>query len=465
MTSASASSAHSTASFSGLGIAPAILAVVDKLGYTMPTPIQHQAIPLAIEGKDVIGIAQTGTGKTLAFGVPTIQRILASGTKALVLLPTRELAIQVEETFQIVGRSLGIRTAVLIGGAAFGPQLAALRRDPHVVIATPGRLIDHMQEKNIRLGKVGILILDEADRMLDMGFLPQIKKILDEVPKERQTMLFSATLSPEIMGIASKTMKLPLRVEVAPSGTTAERVTQEFFIVRKDEKPRLLEKILTEYRGSALVFTRTKFGAKKIARVVRGMGHQSAELHGNRSLGQRREALEGFKRGKYRVLVATDIASRGIDVQGIELVVNYDLPMQSADYVHRIGRTARAGADGHAISFALPDERRDIRDIERLVKQSLRISELPGNLPPPRAAPAGASERDERRDDRRPGSRGPSRGGSRGYSGGHARPGTPHGRPPSRGPRSAGQGHSGRRPGGQRPYGRRPKKQQVVWKV
>ena len=370
-------------SFYGLGIAPKLLSILDRLHFKTPTPIQSRAIAPAIEGKDIVGIAQTGTGKTLAFGVPTIQHVLASHGKALILLPTRELALQVDETLRKVGHTLGIKTAVLIGGISIGPQITALRRDPDIVIATPGRLIDHLNSKTIRLDAVTVLILDEADRMLDMGFLPQIQKILRFVPTKRQTMLFSATLSPEIMTIATKTMKLPLRVEVAPSGTTAEHVTQEFFIVRKDEKPRLLEKLLSEYRGSTLVFTRTKHGAKRLMRLVRTMGHHAAELHGNRSLNQRKDALEGFKSGKYRVLVATDIAARGIDVHGIELVINYDLPMQTQDYVHRIGRTARMGAEGHAISFALPDERRDIRDIEKLVRQSVRISHLP-ELPPAR---------------------------------------------------------------------------------
>ena len=370
--------------FNGLGIAPKILDVLTKLGFTVPTPIQYQAIPTGVEGKDVIGVAQTGTGKTLAFGIPMIQRLTGGEGKGLVILPTRELALQVEETLQQVGRSLGLKTVVLIGGASMGPQMSGLRRDPHIVIATPGRLLDHLEQKTIRLDHVAILVLDEADRMLDMGFWPQIKRIIAAVPSVRQTMLFSATLSKEIMELATRQMKLPTRIEVAPSGTTSERVSQEFFIVRKDEKLRLLEKILGDYRGSTLVFSRTKHGAKKILGSVRAMGHNAAEIHGNRSLGQRRDALEGFKTGRYRVLVATDIASRGIDVKGIELVVNYDLPMDASDYVHRIGRTARAGADGHAISFAMPDQRREMRDIERLIRKTLPISSLP-ILPPARA--------------------------------------------------------------------------------
>lgn len=364
-------------SFYGLGIAPALLQVLENLKYTVPTPIQHHAIPVAIEGKDVIGVAQTGTGKTLAFGIPMLQSIAQNKGRGLVVLPTRELALQVEEVLHKLGKSFGLRTAVLIGGASMNTQIQALKRDPHVIVATPGRLNDHLQQKLLSLAKISILVLDEADRMLDMGFLPQIQKMLNVLPKNRQTMLFSATLPPSIIRIATSHMKLPLHIEVSPSGTAAENVMQEIFIVRKDAKIRLLEKILSEYKGSTLVFTRTKYIASRIARAVRAMGHTSAEIHSNRSLGQRKEALAGFKRGNYRVLVATDIASRGIDVVGIELVLNYDLPSNSEDYVHRIGRTGRAGAEGHAISFALPEEHYEVRGIERLIRKNLRVSPVP----------------------------------------------------------------------------------------
>lgn len=375
------------ASFYGLGIAPGLLQILEKLKFTIPTPIQHQAIPIAIEGKDVVGIAQTGTGKTLAFGIPMIQLLSNSRSRGLVVLPTRELALQVNEVFQQFGRFLGFRTAVLIGGMSMRPQIDALRRNPNVIIATPGRLIDHLNQKTLTLGDVRMLVLDEADHMLDMGFLPQVREILRAVPKDRQTMLFSATISSDIMKIATANMKLPIRMEIAPPGTTIESVVQEIFIVKKDEKNRLLEKVLTEHRGSALVFTRTKHGAKRVTRAVRSMNFSSAEIHSNRTLNQRREALEGFKSGKYRVLVATDIAARGIDVVGIELVLNYDLPSQAKDYVHRIGRTGRAGAAGHAISFAMPDEKYEIREIERFIRKNLRISPLP-ELPPERPKPA-----------------------------------------------------------------------------
>lgn len=381
-------STQSNLSFHGLGIAPGLLEVLAKLRYTTPTPIQYQAIPPAMEGKDVVGVAQTGTGKTLAFGIPMLQLLAREKGNGLVLLPTRELALQVEEELHKIGRSLGLKTAVLIGGMPMRPQLQALARNPHVVIATPGRLIDHLEQKTVKLDSVKILVLDEADRMLDMGFEPQLKRIFPHLPKTRQTMLFSATIPSEIMAIASQYMKLPVRIEVALSGTTAEKVSQEIFIVRREAKLRLLEKILQEYKGSTLVFTRTKFGAKKIARVVRDMGHRAAEIHGNRSLVQRRDALEGFKSGKYRVLIATDIASRGIDVRGIELVVNFDLPSKTEDYVHRIGRTGRAGAEGHAISFALPEEHQEIRSIERLIRQTLIVSLPPGASPMDAVAPA-----------------------------------------------------------------------------
>jgi ATP-dependent RNA helicase RhlE len=381
MTTTNAPTEHS---FDTLGIDRGILDSLIKLGITTPTPIQHQAIPQAIEGKDVIGIAQTGTGKTLAFGIPMLQRLMNSEQKGLILLPTRELALQVDESLARLGGPLGLKAAVLIGGANMRQQVGALRRNPDIVIATPGRLIDHVQQGTIRLDKVAILVLDEADRMLDMGFQPQIKKILETVPKDRQTLLFSATLSGDIAQIATKHMKTPISIEVAPQGTTAEKVTQEFFIVHREQKIALLESVLQKYQGSTLVFARTKHGAKKIMMAVKDMGHKAAEIHGNRSLSQRRDALDGFKTGKYRVLVATDIASRGIDVKGIELVVNFDLPMDSADYVHRIGRTARAGADGHAISFAMPQERGGMRDIERLIRKPLNVSQLPVDLPGPR---------------------------------------------------------------------------------
>ncbi|MDO8584773.1 MAG: DEAD/DEAH box helicase [bacterium] len=371
------------AGFTDLGIAPAILAALDQLKYSIPTPIQRQAIPTAIQGNDVIGIAQTGTGKTLAFGIPMIQRLVQAPGRGLVILPTRELALQVDEALHRVGAGLGITTTVLIGGTSLTPQIRALGRNPRIVIATPGRLIDHLNQRTLTLNAVRILVLDEADRMLDMGFAPQIRKIFDHLPKERQTMLFSATMPKEIMSLATAQMKLPIRVEVAPAGTTAERVTQELFIIIKSDKNRLIERLLGTHAVTTLIFTRTKHGAKRLTQTIHDMGHTVAEIHSNRSLNQRRIALDGFKSGKYRVLVATDIASRGIDVQGIGLVINYDVPTDAEDYVHRIGRTARAGERGHAITLVTPEQRGEIRDIERLVRQTLRVSPLP-ELPPER---------------------------------------------------------------------------------
>ena len=287
----------------------------------------------------------------MAFGIPMLQRLTRIGGQGLIVLPTRELALQVDEALNRVGRNIRLKTAVLIGGASMGPQMRAIANMPHVIVATPGRLLDHLNQMNIHLNDVRIVVLDEADRMLDMGF--------------------------DIMKMAAGHMKLPIRVEIAPTGTIVESVTQELFIVSNIQKFPLLNKLLESYLGSVLIFTRTKHGAKKVMRHLKAVGISAAEIHSNRSLNQRREALEGFKSGRYRTLVATDIASRGIDVSGIELVVNYDMPSTSDNYVHRIGRTARAGANGHAITFAMPDEFREVRAIERLIRKSLPISKLP----------------------------------------------------------------------------------------
>jgi len=367
--------------FSSLGIAPALLETLTRLRFIIPTPIQQQVIPVAIQGKDIVGIAQTGTGKTLAFGIPMIQRLTQTQKKGLVMLPTRELAIQVDEVLRRTGKNLGLKTVVLIGGTAIGPQIRAIKQNPTIIIATPGRLLDHLKQQTLRLDSVSIAVLDEADRMLDMGFAREIEKILRTVPKNRQTMLFSATMPPAIMKLATAHMKLPIRIEIAPSGSLPERVTQEIFIIQKNVKNRLLEKVLERYPDTTLIFTRTKYTAGRLTRTIRAMGHNAAEIHSGRSLSQRREALEGFKSGKYRVLVATDIASRGIQVVGIGLVLNYDVPTNPGDYVHRIGRTARAGAGGHAISFITPEQRSELRNIERLIRKNLPISKLP-ELPP-----------------------------------------------------------------------------------
>lgn len=372
--------------FNHLGIASKLLEAIARLNFTVPTPIQRQAIPVALEGKDIIGIAQTGTGKTLAFGVPLLQNLAENTGQGLVVLPTRELALQVNEMLLQIGSVLGLRTAVLIGGASMYHQLKDLARKPHVIIATPGRLMDHMEQKNVSLGGVSILVLDEADRMFDIGFAPQIKRIIAATSPQRQTMLFSATIPAPITSMAAHHMKMPVRIEVAPSGTSAEQVEQEMYIINKANKLQLLEKILADNAGSVLVFSRTKRGAKNIARVVRHMGQTAVEIHSDRSLGQRKAALAGFKSGLYRVLVATDIAARGIDVTGIAIVINYDLPEQTEDYVHRIGRTGRAGQSGRAISFASPEQRGEIKQIEKIIRKTLSISALPV-LPPQRIIP------------------------------------------------------------------------------
>jgi ATP-dependent RNA helicase RhlE len=358
--------------FRTLGIAPMFQQMLDARGIVRPTPIQHQAIPLVLEGKDLIGIAQTGTGKTFAFGLPMLQLLAAGRKRGLVILPTRELAYQVEEALRPFAVALGIGAAVFVGGVSLHLQRKMLKGNPRVLIATPGRLNDHLAQGTVSLREVEILVLDEADRMLDMGFKPQIDRILAHVPRTRQTLLFSATMPQDIVALATAQMHLPLRIEVAPQGTAAAKVEQELIIVRQQDKQKLLGSLLREHAGQVLVFSRTKHGAKSITRALRAEHFPAAEIHANRSLGQRRAALEGFKRGTYRVLVATDIASRGIDVTDIAIVINYDLPDDPSDYVHRIGRTGRADREGRAISFATPTQARDIRDIERLIRTSLQ---------------------------------------------------------------------------------------------
>lgn len=359
--------------FFGLGIAPKILEILEKNRFRTPTPIQVKTIPLAIEGKDLIGIAQTGTGKTLAYGIPMMQNIARQKTRGLIMVPTRELAAQVEEVLLQIGKPLGLKTAVIIGGASMGMQVHALGARPHIIVATPGRLIDHLSTKPSLLQSMGIVVLDEADRMLDMGFAPQIEKILVKVPRDRQTLLFSATMPESILAIANRHMNLPLRIEIAKSGTTVKEIDQEVIFLSQRDKRKMLKVLLDRHGGSILIFTRTKHGAKKLTTAIRDMRYSAAEIHSNRSLLQRGMAIEGFKKGTYRILVATDIAARGIDVSNIEVVINYDLPATPDDYVHRIGRTARAGKKGKAISFATADQQRDVRDIERLIRTQLVV--------------------------------------------------------------------------------------------
>jgi ATP-dependent RNA helicase RhlE len=408
-------SLHPPASdFSSLGISSPILAILHRHHFKIPTPIQHQSIPAGLAGKDIIGIAQTGTGKTLAYGIPLIQRLQTASGNGLIVLPTRELALQVDEVLQQIGKPLGMSTAVLIGGESMGRQISAIRRQPRILVTTPGRLLDHLEQKTLRLDSVRILILDEADRMLDMGFAPQINRILKNVPRDRQTLLYSATMPHAIVGIATSHMRLPVRVEVAPAGTAAEKVEQEIILIDRGLKQALLEDLLQEHAGGALVFSRTKHGAKKICRDLNQRGYQAGEIHANRSLSQRKEALEGFKKGKYRILVATDIAARGIDVSNIEIVINYDLPDNLDDYVHRIGRTGRAGREGKAVSFVTPDQKREIREIEKIIRKSVKVvSRVPQKTRPPLSRPVtpsappakGPTSTDWRRHEGQPSSR------------------------------------------------------------
>ncbi len=353
-----------------MALPPSLLATLDRLGFVTPTPIQRDAIPLALDGHDIVGIAQTGTGKTLAFGLP-IAVNLRPGEVALVLAPTRELAIQIQEVLE----TLDLRTALLIGGAPMGKQIAQLRSKPSAIIATPGRLLDHLEQRTVDLGRAFIVVLDEADRMLDMGFVPAVRRILAQVPEERQTMMFSATMPPDVTDLAAQYLYEPKTVQVDRSGTAAEDVEQQLVVVRHEDKPEMLGSLLKRHEGSILVFARTRYGARKVARNVHRLGHSSAEIHSDRTLAQRRAALDGFKSGRYRVLVATDIAARGIDVKEISLVINYDVPEKASDYVHRIGRTGRAGASGLAITMATPEQHGDVRDIERLLRSELPLSE------------------------------------------------------------------------------------------
>jgi len=357
--------------FYGLGIVPVLIETLERLKFTCPTPVQHRTLPLANEGKDILGVAQTGTGKTLAFALPMIQRLLSSPGTGLVLAPTRELALQVRETFRKVGTGAGMQSIALIGGDPMGRQINDLKKKPRIIIATPGRLNDHLERRTVHLDQTAILVLDEADRMLDMGFLPQIEKIIEHIPAQRQTMLFSATIPRDIIRLSSRYMRLPIHIEVAPSGTPSENICQELYIVDQENKILLLEKILKETNGSILIFSRTRHGAAKLTRRIFKSGINAAEIHSDRSMSQRRTAIEGFKNGRFRVLVATDIAARGIDVKGIELVINYDLPDESENYIHR------AGKSGRAISFATPDQAAAVTSIEKLLKGSIPVKTHP----------------------------------------------------------------------------------------
>ena len=361
--------------FNDLPLTPAMRETIARAGYSTPTPIQAQAIGPILEGRDLIGCAQTGTGKTAAFALPTVELLVGAesrlvrhggaGPRALVLAPTRELALQIAETFDMLGRAQGVKTVVVIGGESMGPQLAGLQRRPDVIVATPGRLFDHLERRSLALGTLRIVVLDEADRMLDMGFAPQVERILRVTPLDRQTLCFSATMPHEVETLVRRHLVRPVRVEVGVIAKPVAKVTQRLVRTATQEKAPLLLRLLGEERGQTLVFTRTKHRADRVARVVGAAGHRVTRLHADRSMSQRREALDGFRSGRYRILIATDIAARGIDVPDIAHVVNFDLPHTAEDYIHRIGRTARAEASGRATSFAAPEEHEQLRTIER----------------------------------------------------------------------------------------------------
>ncbi len=367
-------------SFNDLGLEPGLLEAVRTLGYTEPTPIQEQAIPLALAGRDIIGCAQTGTGKTAAFVLPALQlmgRRRTIGT--LVVTPTRELAVQIEEVARACTKHTGQHVVAVYGGVGYEPQIRKLRRGVELLVATPGRLLDLEQRGDIDLSHVELLVLDEADRMLDMGFWPDVRRIMNLLPPKRQNMLFSATLSRDIMRIAGPTLNDPARVEVAPSATPVDSVTQAIYPVAEAQKTDLLVRLLeTDKLDRVLVFTRTKHRADRICRQLERSRINGAAIHSNRTQAQRQKALDGFKDGTFRVLVATDIVARGIDVDHISHVINYDLPSQAQDYVHRIGRTARAGATGTAISFLAAEQAGEFREIEVMLGETLPCSDLDG---------------------------------------------------------------------------------------
>ena len=383
----SAPASAAAPAFAALGLSERSLAALARAGFTTPTPVQAQAIPPALEGRDVIGCAATGTGKTAAFLLPIIERLGGQrGHRALILAPTRELVIQIADHLEKLGR--GVTFVEIVGGLGMAPQTCGLREGRTVIIATPGRLIDHIDRGDARLDGIQTLVLDEADRMLDMGFKPQLSRILAKLPRIRQTMLFSATMAGEVQQFARACLTDPVRIEVVKSGTVASRAEQRVFFVPQQSKADLLLKLLSEDNASTLVFTRTKHRAERLAKQLCKEGHAAARIHGDRSQGQRQNALDGFKSGEFRVLVATDIAARGIDVEEIGHVVNFDLSRNAEDHVHRVGRTARAEKSGRASSFCSPEETGLLREIEKFTRTQIARAETPRDLAarPPRPA-------------------------------------------------------------------------------
>ena len=372
---------ESGADFSALGLTGAVLEAVRDAGYTEPTPIQREAIPLILKGRDVMGLAQTGTGKTAAFTLPIIER-LAGGprrTRVLILTPTRELCVQVEASFRKYARHAPLAVVSVYGGVPLEPQEKQLRAGVDVVVATPGRLIDHLERQNVVFDDLEVLVLDEADRMLDMGFAPQISRVVSAIPPYRQTLLFSATMPPEVEALARKYLRKPTVVQVGRRSAAASTVKHYVYPVPRDRKSALLAELLKrQVMESVLVFTRTKHGADKVVRHLERDGIHAAAMHADKTQPQRVRALEDFKSGRVRVLVATDIAQRGLDISGITHVINYDVPQQAEDYVHRIGRTGRAAKEGDAFTFMAPDEIAMVRTIERVIGQEIPRISVPG---------------------------------------------------------------------------------------
>ncbi|HEY8309804.1 MAG TPA: DEAD/DEAH box helicase [Gemmatimonadaceae bacterium] len=367
--------------FADLGLNPDVLRAVQDAGYTHPTPIQAQAIPLALEGRDLIGLAQTGTGKTAAFTLPIVNQLMGgpNRVRALVLTPTRELAVQVDESFRKYAQHSGIKVLAVYGGVALEPQTKALKKGVDVIIATPGRLLDHLERQNVVFDDLEVLVLDEADRMLDMGFAPQINRVVAEIPKYRQTMLFSATMPPEVEALSRKYLRKPHVVQVGRRSMPAAGVTHAVYPVPRVRKTQLLTELLKDKAmDSVLIFTRTKHGADRVVRDLRQTGIEATAMHGDKTQKERTKALEEFKSGAIRVLVATDVAQRGLDISGITHVINFDVPQEPEDYVHRIGRTGRAASSGDAYTLMSPDEIAMVRTIERVIGQEIPRISVPG---------------------------------------------------------------------------------------
>ena len=378
---AAAEAATVSITFADLGLSPPMLEALRDAGYSHPTPIQAQAVPLALKGRDLIGLAQTGTGKTAAFTIPIIERLMGGPkrTRALILTPTRELCVQVEESFVKYGRHSGLAVIPVYGGVGYEPQVTALRNGVDVIVATPGRLLDHLEKQNVVFDEVEVLVLDEADRMLDMGFAPQINRIVAQLHPYRQTLLFSATMPPEVEALARKYLRKPVVVQVGRRSGAATTVKHYVYPCPKDKKSALLVELMKDkLLDTVLVFSRTKHGSDRIVRHLDAAGIHAGAMHADKTQGQRTQALEDFKNGKIKVLVATDIAQRGLDISGITHVINYDVPQQAEDYVHRIGRTGRAASTGDAYTFMCADEIAMVKTIERMIGQPIPRISVPG---------------------------------------------------------------------------------------